>query len=164
LSALAARLVSAALREIFNAEDGGQARARVGEVIARLGATVPKLAAPLEEAEEDLLAFYAFSAALLVEAAQHQPARTGQPRNRPPHRRRRHLPNDRSAIRLAGALLIEQNDEWLVGRRYLSAESLALVLVDETEREPEQGRCAPSTSPNVQSDERGALHHLRRLD
>jgi len=36
-------------------------------------------------------------------------------------------------IRLAGALLIEQNrDEWLVGRRYLSAESLALVL-DEDE-------------------------------
>jgi putative transposase len=43
-----------------------------------------------------------------------------------------------SAIRLAGALLIEQNDEWLVGRRYLSAESLALVLVDENEREPER--------------------------
>jgi len=45
------------------------------------------------------------------------------------------FPNDRSAIRLAGALLIEQNDEWLVGRRYLSAESLALVPVDEDERE-----------------------------
>ena len=27
-------------------------------------------------------------------------------------------------VRLAGALLVEQNDEWLVGRRYLSAESL----------------------------------------
>jgi hypothetical protein len=27
------------------------------------------------------------------------------------------LPNDHSAIRLAGALLIEQNDEWLVSRR-----------------------------------------------
>ena len=32
------------------------------------------------------------------------------------------FPNDRSAIRLAGALLIEQNDEWFVGRCYLSAE------------------------------------------
>jgi hypothetical protein len=33
-------------------------------------------------------------------------------------------PNDAALVRLAGALLIEQNDEWLVGRRYLSAESL----------------------------------------
>jgi transposase-like protein len=37
------------------------------------------------------------------------------------------LPNDASAIRLAGALLIEQNDEWLVCRRYLSAEGMALL-------------------------------------
>jgi hypothetical protein len=34
--------------------------------------------------------------------------------------------------------LSRQNDEWLVGRRYLSAESLALVLVDEDEREPQR--------------------------
>jgi hypothetical protein len=39
-------------------------------------------------------------------------------------------------IGLAGALLVEQSDEWIVGRRYLSIDSLALVLVDEDEREP----------------------------
>jgi transposase-like protein len=43
------------------------------------------------------------------------------------------FPNDASVIRLVGPLLMEQNDEWLVGRRYLSAESLALVLDDQAE-------------------------------
>jgi putative transposase len=41
------------------------------------------------------------------------------------------FPNDRSVIRLVGALLIEQNDEWLLARGYLSQESIALVLEDQ---------------------------------
>jgi putative transposase len=41
------------------------------------------------------------------------------------------FPNDRSVIRLVGALLIEQNDEWLLTRGYLSQESIALVLEDQ---------------------------------
>ena len=43
--------------------------------------------------------------------------------------------NDAALLRLVGALLIEQNDEWLIARRYLSQESLELVLVDESSTE-----------------------------
>jgi transposase-like protein len=35
------------------------------------------------------------------------------------------FPNDQALLRLAGGLLIEQNDEWLVSRRYLSEASMA---------------------------------------
>jgi len=38
------------------------------------------------------------------------------------------FPHDRALIRLAGMLCIEQNDDWLVGRAYLSVESISLVL------------------------------------
>ena len=40
-------------------------------------------------------------------------------------------------MRLVTCLAIEQNDEWLVGRRYLSAESIALVLEDEGDERSE---------------------------
>jgi hypothetical protein len=36
-------------------------------------------------------------------------------------------------IRLIGSLLIEQNDEWLLTRGYLSQESIGLVLEDQTD-------------------------------
>ena len=41
-------------------------------------------------------------------------------------------------IRLAGALLSEQNDEWLVQRRYLSVESMALSCADPEPPQVEQ--------------------------
>lgn len=124
-------LVSAALREVFNAEGREQARARVGELVERLAPVVPKVCALLEQAEEDLLAFYAFPAAHWSKLRSTNPLERV---NREIGRRADVVgifPNDASAIRLAGALLIEQNDEWLVGRRYLSAESIAPVLDDE---------------------------------
>jgi len=37
-------------------------------------------------------------------------------------------PNDAAVLRLTGSVLIEQNDQWLIGKRYLSPESLAPVL------------------------------------
>lgn len=132
-------MVSAALREIFSADGYQQARQRCGEVIERLTEPCPKVAALLEEAEEDLLAFYRFPKAHWSKLRSTNPLERV---NREIGRRADVVgifPNDAAAIRLAGALLIEQNDEWLVARRYLSEESLALVLGDNsaTEREEE---------------------------
>jgi transposase-like protein len=123
-------LVSAALRELFNAENGAQARERLGQVIERLEPVVPKVCRLLEDAESDLLAFYAFPASHWTKLRSTNPLERV---NREIGRRSDVVgifPNDTSAIRLAGALLIEQNDEWLVCRRYLSVESMALL--DET--------------------------------
>ncbi len=127
-------MVSAALREVFNADSHHSAQERCGEVIERLAGPAPKIAQLLEAAEEDLLGFYAFPAAHWSKLRSTNPLERV---NREIGRRADVVgifPNDQSAIRLAGALLIEQNDEWLVSRRYLSEESLAL-LTDEA-RDP----------------------------
>jgi putative transposase len=124
-------MVSAALREVFNAEDLRDAEERVAAVAERLAPTVPKVAALLTDAEEDLLAFYRFPSA-------HWPklrSTNNLERVNKEIARRSDVvgifPNDRSVIRLVGALLIEQNDEWLLARGYLSQESIALVLEDQ---------------------------------
>jgi len=120
-------LVSAALREVFNAADAQEARRRAGEVIQRLASIAPKVAALLEDAEEDLTAFYALPAAHWTKLRSTNPLERV---NREIGRRSDVVgifPNDASAIRLAGALLIEQNDEWLTCRRYLSEESMQLL-------------------------------------
>ena len=88
-------LVSAALREVFNAEDRDQARERVAHVLERLATVAPKVCELLEEAEEDLIAFYLLPLRALDQAALHQPAGAGQQGDRPPHRRRRDLPQRR---------------------------------------------------------------------
>jgi len=133
-------LVSAALREIFNATSRDEARARMGQVLERLEPVVPKVCGLLEEAEEDLLAFYAFPAPHWSKLRSTNPLERV---NREIGRRSDVVgiyPNDAALIRLAGSLLIEQNDEWLVAHRYLSVESLALVLEDEGDPEPEEVR------------------------
>lgn len=121
-------LVSAALREIFNAEDLERAKERVGVVLERFRGTVPKVAELLEGAEEDLLAFYRFPAPHWPKLRSTNPLERV---NREVGRRSDVVgifPNDAAVIRLVGSLLIEQNDEWLVSRRYLSEESISLIL------------------------------------
>ncbi len=130
-------LVSAALREIFDAESLGAAKTRLGEVLDRFRDPLPKIAELLEGAEEDLLAFYRFPAAHRSKLRSTNPL---ERLNKEIGRRSDVVgifPNDASALRLVGAMLIEQNDEWLVCKRYLSEESLALVLEDQGEEERE---------------------------
>jgi hypothetical protein len=76
------------------------------------------------------------------------------------------FPNDAALIRLAGALLIEKNDEWLVSRRYLSQESLSAVL-DPAEHTHEKDRGGPRPQRRLRDQRLTddlALHHEPRLD
>src|SRR4051812_22774814 len=52
----------AIIRSIFTAEDGEQARRRLRDAVEQLERRLPKIAALLEQAETDVLAFYAFPA------------------------------------------------------------------------------------------------------
>jgi len=144
-------LVAAAIREIFNAEDQAQARERATHVIARLASIAPKVCELLEEAEEDLIAFYAFP-------REHQTKlRSTNPLERVNREIGRRsdvvgiFPNNQAVIRLAGALLIEQNDEWLVSRRYLSVESMALILDSGRLLDAEQTQKHPTTDNNKEA-------------
>jgi transposase-like protein len=124
-------LVAAALREIFQAENGTAAKERVGSVLDRLANLAPKVCELLEAAEEDLIGFYAFPREHWTKIRSTNPLERV---NKEIGRRSDVVgifPNDQAVIRLAGALLLEQNDEWLLQRRYLSAESMALVLAPE---------------------------------
>ena len=119
-------------------------RERATSVLERLAPTAPKVCELLEAAAEDLTAFYAFPREHWTKIRSTNPLERV---NKEIGRRSDVVgifPNDAAVIRLAGALLLEQNDEWLVQRRYLSAESMALVL-------------APEPTPTVEAEEPARL-------
>ena len=121
-------LVSGAIRQIFTAASAAEARERLGQVADQLRPHAPKVARLLEDAEADLLAFYAFPAEHWSKLRSTNPLERV---NREIGRRTNVVgifPNDAALLRLAGMLLLEQNDEWLVGRRYVSETSMTLVL------------------------------------
>ena len=113
---------------------------------------MPKVVALLEDAETDILAFYAFPAAHWPKLRSTNPLERF---NKEIGRRTDVVgifPNDAALVRLAGMLCIEQNDEWLVGRAYLSAESIAEVLAlrEQNSQDPR----APETTQH-QSEGKG---------
>jgi transposase-like protein len=92
----------------------------------------------LAEAEEDILAFYDFPQEHWRQIYSTNPLERV---NKELKRRSAVVgifPNRMALLRLLGALLLEQNDEWLVGRRYLSNHSLEAVLDQEKEEDKER--------------------------
>jgi transposase-like protein len=121
-------MISAAIRGIFSAASGHEARERLAEVVERLEPIAPKVARLVLDAEADLLGFYALPREHWSKLRSTNPLERV---NREIGRRTDVVgifPNDAALIRLAGSLLVEQNDEWLVARRYLSQESLSGLL------------------------------------
>ena len=119
--------VAAAFRSIFALATLEEILARWDEVAATLGERFPKAAASMHTAKTDLLAFTAFPKAHWRKIWSNNPL---ERLNKEVKRRSNVVgifPNDASAIRLIGMLLIEQNDEWAVGRRYFSLDSMAKI-------------------------------------
>jgi putative transposase len=104
------QMVAAAIRQVFAAEELAEARSRLASVVASIEAAAPKVARLLAEAEDELLAFMSFP-------AEHwSKLRSTNPLERLNNEIARRsdvvgiYPNDAALIRLAGALLLEQND------------------------------------------------------
>ncbi len=121
-------MLAALIRPLFGASGREEARDQLSAAVAALEGKLDKVAAMLEEAEDDILAFYGFPADHWRKLRSTNPL---ERLNREIGRRTDVVgifPDDASLIRLATMLCIEQNDEWLVGRRYLSAGSMGPLL------------------------------------
>jgi len=117
--------VSTLVRTIFEQPDAASVRAQHGQVVTALEAKFPAAAAHLDEARDDILAFAAFPREIWRQIWSNNP----QERLNKEVRRRTDVvgifPSREAIIRLVGAVLAEQNDEWTEGRRYMALEILA---------------------------------------
>jgi putative transposase len=117
-------MVATLVRTIFEQPDAEQVWAQHARVVDQLESRFPDAAAMLVDAAPDILAFTAFP-------VEHWSAiRSNNPQERLNKELRRRtdvvgiFPNRTAIVRLVGAVLAEQHDEWAVARRYMSADSL----------------------------------------
>src|SRR5512135_891099 len=117
--------VSTLVRTIFEQPDPASVRAQHAQAVTALEAKFPHAAAHLDEARDDVLAFTAFPREIWRQVWSNNP----QERLNKEVRRRTDVvgifPGRDAIIRLVGAVLAEQNDEWTEARRYMGPEILA---------------------------------------
>ena len=120
------RVVAAFIATAFAQNDAESAKSQWRKVADQLRPTLPKLAALMDEAETDVLAYMAFPAAHRTKLHSVNPLE----RLNGEIKRRTDVvgifPNEAAITRLVGALLLEQSDEWAVQRtRYMTLETMA---------------------------------------
>ena len=134
--------VKAMLHSIYDQPDAKAVHAQFDRVIDTLAEKLPAVAEHLEDARADILAFTAFPKEIWRQIWSNNP---NERLNREIRRRTDVVgifPDRNSAIRLIGAVLAEQHDDWAEGRRYLGLDVLArsrmaLINTDETTTEKE---------------------------
>jgi len=125
-------MVAAALRNAFEQPNRDASRAQWTKLIDAFADPADKLAKLMREAEDDVFAYMAFPKDHWSQLHSTNPL---ERLNKEIKRRTNVVgifPNDDAIIRLVGALMLEQNDEWAVTRRYMSLETVAQVCDDRT--------------------------------
>jgi putative transposase len=121
----AQQMVGAAIRTVFAQPDAQSAHQQWRRVADGFRGRFAKLATLMDEAEEDVLAYAIFPKEHWQKIWSNNPL---ERLNREVKRRTEVVgifPNEAALIRLVGAILNEQHDEWQVGKRYFGAGSLA---------------------------------------
>ena len=129
------QMVAAAIRTAFTQETPAAARKEWRAVADRLRERFPKLGELMDEAEDDVLAHMSFPKDHWTQIHSTNPLE----RLNGEIKRRTDVvaifPNEAAIVRLVGAMLLEQNDEWAVQRRYMSLETLE-GLSDDPQAKP----------------------------